>query len=431
MLFLFRERRLVSRAVPSPRRRLLGAPAIALHRLALALVRRLPPPRSRPRGGAPPVRILLANAHAMGGTVRTTLDLAGQLARHREVEVVALKRRGRRRPFFPFPSGVAVTVLDDRGGERGRAERVLAALPSVLVHPEDYGYRAASLWTDVQLLRRLRATGGEVVLATRPAWALLAAAAAPPDAIVIAQEHMNFHAHRPALGADVRRRYRALDALVVLTEGDRADYAAVAGRVVRIPNPTPGSPGGRSPLEAPLVAAAGRLTSQKGFDLLVAAFAPVARSHPEWTLEIHGGGPERAALQAQIDAEGLAERIVLKGPTRRLGEALARASVFALSSRFEGFGLVILEAMSHGLAVVSFDCPRGPGEIISSGRDGTLVPPENVPALTAAIEALIADPARRRAYGAAAIETARAYDREAIGEQWEALLSALEQPDPA
>jgi glycosyltransferase involved in cell wall biosynthesis len=361
----------------------------------------------------------------MGGTVRATLDLAEQLARHREVELIALKRRGSRRPFFAFPPGVTVTTLDDRGRERGVAERALAALPSVLVHPEDHGYRAASLLTDLRLLRRLRAANG-VVLATRPAWALLAAAAAPPRAIVVAQEHLNFHAHRPALAADVRRRYRELDALVVLTEGDRKDYAGLVPRVVRIPNPTPASPGGRSSLEAPVIAAAGRLTSQKGFDLLIAAFAPLARRHPDWTLRIHGGGPDRPALEAQAEALGLGARVVLTGPVRRLGEALAQASVFALSSRFEGFGLVILEAMSHGLPVVSFDCPRGPGEIITAGRDGTLVPPGDVAGLTAGLEELVTDPARRRAYGAAALETARAYDREAVAAQWERLLLSLQ-----
>jgi glycosyltransferase involved in cell wall biosynthesis len=409
----------------SLRRRLLGAPAIALHRAALALVRRLPPPRPRSRSGPPAIRIVLANAHAMGGTIRTTLELAGRLAQRREVEVIALKRRRSRRPFFAFPEGVTVTTLDDRSRPRGRAERVLAALPSVLCHPEDYGYRAASLWTDVRLLRRLRGTGGDVVLATRPAWALLAAAAAPPDAVVVAQEHLNFHAHRPALAADVRRRYRDLDALVVLTEGDRADYGAVSRRVVRIPNPTPRSAGGRAALDAPVVAAAGRLATQKGFDLLIRAFAPLARRHPGWTLRIYGGGPERVALETLIEAEGAAGRIVLMGPTRRLGEALAQASVFALSSRFEGFGLVILEAMSHGLPVVSFDCPRGPGEIVSPGRDGTLVPAGDVPGLSAALEELMTDRALRRAYGAAALETARAYDAAAIGERWEALLGEL------
>ena len=407
----------------SLRRRLLGAPAIALHRAALALLRRLPPPR--PRAGPPAVRIVLANAHAMGGTIRTTLELAGRLAERREVEVIALRRRRARSPFFPFPPGVRVTVLDDRGARRGLAQRVLAALPSMLVHPEDHGYRATSLWTDLRLARRLRGTGGEAVIATRPAWALLAAAAAPPDAVVIGHEHLNFHAHRPALAADVGRRYRDLDALVVLTEADRVDYAALVGRVVRIPNPTPPSAGGISSVDAPIVAAAGRLTSQKGFDLLIPAFATVARRRPRWTLRIHGGGPERLALEALIEAEGMRGRIELTGPTRRLGEALAEAGLFVLSSRFEGFGLVILEAMSHGLPVVSFDCPRGPGEIITPGRDGTLVPPGDVTGLAAAIEALIDDPARRRAYGAAALATARAYDPAAIAGRWEALLAEL------
>jgi glycosyltransferase involved in cell wall biosynthesis len=423
--------------VPAPtslRRRLFGTPAIAVHRAALALVRRLPAPRPREPRGRRAIRIVLANAHAMGGTVRTTLSLAGHLAQSHDVEVIALRRGGARRPFFPFPAGVTVTTLDDRGRERrGLAERALTALPSVLTHPEDYAYRSASLWTDLQLLRRLRAAGGEVVIATRPAWALLAAAATPPDAVTVAQEHMNLRAHRPALAADVRRRYGDLDALVVLTEGDRDDYRALDGlRVERIPNPTPPVDGGVAALEAPVVVAAGRLTSQKGFDLLIPAFAPVASRHPDWTLRIYGGGPERAALQALIEAHGLQGRVELMGPTRRLGQALAEASVFVLSSRFEGFGLVILEAMSVGLPVVSFDCPRGPGEIITSGRDGTLVAPEDVAGLSEALDELVSDPWRRRAYGAAALETAAGYDQREIGARWEALLDdlALEQRDP-
>jgi glycosyltransferase involved in cell wall biosynthesis len=415
------------RAQSSVRRRLLGRPAILVHRLALAAVRRLPPPPPRPPARPAAVRILLANAYAMGGTVRTTLALAEHLARTREVEVIALKHGSRRRSFFPFPPGVTVTTLDDRGRDRrGLAERALAALPSLLTHPEDYGYRSSSLWTDLQLLRRLRSTGGEVVIATRPAWALLAAAATPPDAVTVAQEHMNLRAHRPALAADVRRRYSDLDALVVLTKGDRADYRELTGlRVERIPNPTPPLDGGTSTLDAPIAVAAGRLTSQKGFDLLIPAWAPVARRHPGWTLRIYGGGPERPALEALIETEGMAGRVELMGPTKQLGTALAEASLFVLSSRFEGFGLVILEAMQAGLPVVSFDCQRGPGEIITTGRDGTLVPPEDVPALSAAIEELVGDPARRRAYGAAALKTAAAYDAGEIGARWQALLDEL------
>jgi glycosyltransferase involved in cell wall biosynthesis len=409
----------------SLRRKVLGAPAIAAHRLALALVRALPARRSPPRAGRAPVRIVLMNAYAMGGTVRAVLTLAGHLAATREVEVIALKRGGRAQPFFPHPPGVNVTTLDDRRKpRRGLVERALAALPSLLVHPEDYGYPAASLWTDVRLLRRLRGTGGEIVIATRPAWTLLAAAAAPPDAITIGQEHMHFHAHRPALTKDIRRRYGDLDRLAVLTAADLADYGALLGsRVVQIPDavdPPPG--GGTAALDAPVVVAAGRLTRQKGFDLLIRAFAAIAPSHPDWTLRIYGGGPERPALERLIAEHGLDGRVELRGPTQTLAETLREGSVFVLSSRFEGFGMVIVEAMRCGLPVVSFDCPNGPSDIITPGRDGVLVPPQDVGALAAALGALLADDARRRALGAAALETGAAYDPAAIGARWDALL---------
>jgi glycosyltransferase involved in cell wall biosynthesis len=417
----------------SLRRRLVGVPAIWLHRAALALVRALPAPRAAaaPAAAGPrPVRIVLANAYGMGGTIRTVFNLAGRLARDREVEIVGLKRHTKQ-PFFAFPDGVTVTSLDDRAraGRRPLHERVLTALPSLLTHPEDFGYPSASLWTDVRLLRRLRGMRGETVIATRPAWALLALAATPPDAIVVDQEHMHFHAHRPALGADVRRRYRELDAIAVLSAEDERDYGAlVTGtrtRVVRLPNAVPDLGGGIATLDAPVIVAAGRLVAQKGFDLLIDAFATIAGDHPDWQVRIYGGGQDKALLQRRIADRGLDGRVRLMGSTRELGAALAQGSMFVLSSRWEGFGLVIVEAMSRGLPVVSFDCPRGPSDIITPGRDGLLVPEQDTAALGAAIAALIDDPSRRKAMGAAALERSRDYDGDAIAARWAALLDEL------
>jgi glycosyltransferase involved in cell wall biosynthesis len=171
-----------------------------------------------------------------------------------------------------------------------------------------------------------------------------------------------------------------------------------------------------------VILAAGRMTGLKGFDMLIEAFAPVANRHGDWLLRIYGAGPEQPRLERLIGAHGLESSVELRPITQRLGEAMSSASIYVLSSRAEGFGMVLVEAMEKGMAVVSFDCRSGPAEIISDGRDGLLVPPEDVSALSEALMRLVDDDELRRRLGAAAVETARAYDIDVIGPRWEALL---------
>ena len=404
----------------SLRRRLLGPLAVTVHHAALRAWRVCSPAGRRVRSDGP-VRILLAHAWGMGGTIRTTLTVAGHLAQTRDVELVSVIKR-RKRPFFPFPPGVTVRALSER-------KSLLDRVPSLLVHPDDYAYPHASLRTDIALVRWLRSLEGGVLITTRPAFNLLAARLAPRGVATVGQEHQHFAAHRPRLAADIARHYAQLDALTVLTGHDERDYGALLRgtrtRVERIPNPLAALGGGTAALDNRLVVAAGRLNTQKGFDLLIDAFATVARREPSWHLRIYGSGPERKRLQARIDRLGLGGAVELMGPTRKLGEAMAQASLFALSSRFEGFGMVLVEAMSKGLPVVSFDCPHGPADIVSGGTDGILVPPEDVDALAAALLELIEDPERRRRYGEAALRKARGYAIEAIGPRWDALLGSL------
>ena len=416
--------------------------AVAVRRVALRGTRALAAGRAHAPAadGSARTRItfLIVHAYGMGGTIRTVLNLAGYLARENDVEVVSVLRT-RRQPFFAFPDGVTVTPLDDRTAERGRlasaAVRLLRSIPSVLVHPEEVSYRGSSLWRDVVLVRKLRSLRSGSLITTRPAFNLLATELAPRSLVKVGQEHLNLRAHRAGLARELARCYPRLDALAVLTDEDLRDYgellASAPVRVVRIPNALPELPGDRSSLSEPLVVAAGRLTPQKGFDRLIPAFAHVAARRPDWKLRIYGSGPNRRALRRLVFAHELYNHVALMGRARELGRELGKASIFALSSRIEGMPMVILEAMSKRLPVVAFDCPTGPRQLITHGRDGLLVPDGDVDAFAASLLELIEDDERRHRMGAAAFETARRYDLEAIGSQWSDLLQELHEAKTA
>jgi glycosyltransferase involved in cell wall biosynthesis len=377
------------------------------------------------------------HAWGMGGTIRTTLNVAGYLAQRHDVHVISIVRR-RNEPFFPFPPGVTVTAVDDQragriSGLRGIVRRALSALPSLLLFPGDRASRACSIWTDLLLLRELGQVRSGVVLGTRPALNLLALLVARPGTAVVGMEHMHYSAHPPAQRTQIRKHYPALDGLVVLTEHDLREYGEVLGdatRLEQIPNAVPDPQSPASSLANPIVLAAGRLIRQKGFDRLIPAFARVARRHPDWSLRICGRGPKRKALQRQIEDHELTDKVTLPGAVTNLDEQMANASLFVLSSRFEGLPMVILEAMSKGLPVVSFDCPTGPREVIDHGRDGILVPDGDIDALAAAIVELIDDDEKRRRYGAAAVAKAQLYSLDVVGPLWEALLASYEVDRP-
>jgi glycosyltransferase involved in cell wall biosynthesis len=377
------------------------------------------------------VVILLTSAWGMGGTIRTTLNLAAYLAERHEVEIVSIGR-WRDEPFFgDFPPGVRVVSLEDKRrhvlAATPRIQRWLRAVPSVLMHPHDKTYRSWNLRTDVRLVRRLRGRAG-YLMGTRPGLNLIAAELDLPGFVTVGQEHMHFRHHVKPLRRSMRRVYPRLDALTVLTHQDRATYEdrlLEPTRVVRIANAVRDMGPGRADLDAPVVLAAGRLSPQKGFDMLVAAWAQVAAQHPDWRLRICGDGRLRGRITGFIDSHDLNGSVSLEPAARDLGAEMNACSIFVMSSRFEGFPLILLEAMSKGMAVASFDCPTGPADIIDDHRNGLLVPAKDVGALAAALGELMSDRELRRRCGQAAVATTGDYSMAAIGAQWDALLAEL------
>jgi glycosyltransferase involved in cell wall biosynthesis len=179
---------------------------------------------------------------------------------------------------------------------------------------------------------------------------------------------------------------------------------------------------------SPLVVAMGRLSNEKGFDLLIDAFAEVAPRHQAWRLEIAGEGPERAPLQQRIARHALEDRVQLVGWVDDPVRFLARASVFVLSSRYEGFPVALLEAMAAGLAVASFDCDSGPREIVRHEWDGLLVSPQDRRALAGAIDRLLANSQLRQQLGQAAREVVDRFSCQQFAEQWNKILNDAVPP---
>jgi len=143
----------------------------------------------------------------------------------------------------------------------------------------------------------------------------------------------------------------------------------------------------------------GRLTEEKGFDLLLHAFARVAPRHPDWRLMIVGKGPLREQLEAQARMLGLDGKVTFTGELVDPFAAFRAADLFVFSSRFEGFGNALVEALACGLPAISFDCVAGPSEIIRDGEDGIIVPRDDVAALAKAIDRLMSDPELRAKLG--------------------------------
>jgi GalNAc-alpha-(1->4)-GalNAc-alpha-(1->3)-diNAcBac-PP-undecaprenol alpha-1,4-N-acetyl-D-galactosaminyltransferase len=194
-----------------------------------------------------------------------------------------------------------------------------------------------------------------------------------------------------------------------------------------IPNPVNSyffnTPESRSRSEGrPTVLAMGRLEPQKGFDLLLTAFAQCARKHSDWILRIIGDGTERKRLRMLACKLGITSRVTFDGVIRETANAFRSAEIFVLSSRYEGFPNVLLEAMAFGLPVISADCPSGPREIIRSEVDGILVPVNDVDALAKAMDRLMGAEGERKLLGARAMEVRDRFSLARVGAMWQAVL---------
>ena len=223
---------------------------------------------------------------------------------------------------------------------------------------------------------------------------------------------------------DLTNKLKKLDRFVVLTEKDKEAWVEL-DNVCVIPNPLSFVPQNISKLTEKRVIVVGRYCHEKGYDLLLKAWCIVQNSIADWRLEVFGEG-DRSQYEEMISSLNMdRHRCILHGRSSNIQDEFEKSSLAVCSSKFEGFGLVITEAMSCGLPVVSFDCPWGPRAIIRDGEDGLLVENGNVEKLADAIIWMIQHPEMRSKMATKAIENVQRFSIEKIAEKWRSLFDAL------
>ncbi len=215
----------------------------------------------------------------------------------------------------------------------------------------------------------------------------------------------------------------SLSKLILLTH-EECDNWPELNNIHVIYNPLTIEPGAVSDCSSKQVVAVGRYAPQKGFDMLIPAWAKAVSSNPGWVLKIYGEG-DKDSLQSQIEELGIGDSCFLMPPVQDISKKYAESSIFVLSSRFEGFGMVICEAMACGVPPVSFDCPCGPKEIIKDGFDGLLVKSGDIDLLAEKIGYLIQNESIRKEMGKNAKKSSQRFIPDVIMDEWKTLFESL------
>lgn len=341
----------------------------------------------------------------------------------------------------------------------GGAERVMSVLASawtsrghkVTIVTYDKGCPAFYPLHPEVTLQKLRLSGGSVVrrvsnhLRRIPAFRRIIRETRP-DIVISFMNRTNVLVLMAAIGLDVPvvvsertdpRRYslgfpygclrhwlyRKAMSVVVQSKAQAGWFKQMSNRVAVIPNPVQPCANDRNSQarRTSLVMAAGRLSHEKGFDLLLTAFAKINQKHPDWNLVIYGDGPERPALERQIRELNLNGRVQLPGVTAHLSTHFRTAGCFVLSSRFEGFPNVLIEALACGCPVVASNCTDSISEIVRHDWNGLVIPPEDPDDLANVLRLIMEDVKLRRVFEENGPVSLRRFDVDSIVDHWERL----------
>lgn len=343
-----------------------------------------------------------------------------------EVSVVTTDQH-QRPPFYPFPAQVRMTDLEinySDDNEKGVWRKITGYLRKRKEHKK-------------KLTALLQKEKADIVVSLYPSESSFIPAIKDGSKKVLELHYCKFfrlqYGRKGLLGLIDKWRtcqdeqlVRRFDKFVVLTHEDRGYWGSLSNIEV-IPNAAMNISGHYSDVTRKRLIAVGRLDYQKGFDRLIRAWGIVQQNvaFRDWQLDIFGQGEWQEMLQRMIDERNLQNTLRLNQPTNSIGDEYAKSSLIVMTSHYEGFGMVLVEAMACGVPAVAFDCKCGPKDIIRHGENGLLVHDGDIEGLAAAMMKLMDDEAYRKRLSDNAKKIISTYSEETVMNRWIALFNGL------
>ena len=360
-----------------------------------------------------------------GGIEKQTISLANQLCQYYEVEIVSTYSM-LSKPAYTVDDRVKIKYLMD---DKPNRQEIKEAIKSKkLIQIVKQGFKAVKiLYLKKQLMiNQVKKLDCDYVLSTRIEYADMLSKYAPKGVVTMTQEHLHDDSAKYVNRA--KKAFKNLDYLLVLCDGSQENFAKWLKdnkkiKIVQIPNILESIPSESSSLTGNNLVSAGRLHPVKNFSTLIDIFDLVQKEIPDATLTIVGGGKEQDSLKEKIQSLGLESKITLTGMVSadQVNSHMLSSDIYLMTSHTECFPMVLLEASSVGLPLVSFDVPVGPRSIINDGENGYLIEYADNQAFADKVVHLLKNREELKKLGVNAKQNAYKYTKESIVPLWQNL----------
>lgn len=379
-------------------------------------------------------KIYLTSLHLMhGGTEFVVVQLANAFV-EKGFDVTILCTYHLGQPAYPLDARVKVDYLTRLKPNRDALKTALKQKNIWQIIKEASYAARVLLMKKLVLIKAFRQIKTGTIISSRNEDTILLSLFGHQKVAKIGHIHHNIE-QDDAVTKALLQRYGQIDAVVFLTEElrdkaeqwtkgrkNQAKYVTIANAITPLANT-------KQPKRAKVILSAGRLHPDKGYARLLKAFQAIHASAPDWQLQIIGAGPLLPDLQAQVEQLGLTEHVAFLGflENQAMRQKMLEASIYAMTSESEGFGIVLVEAMDAGLPVIAYDVPVGPRAIIADQQTGFLIENNNQAAFVQKTLALIEDEALRKQFGQAAKQAAQKYTIDQVFSEWLRLLESIEK----